>query len=53
MEGGEQSVRGPDGVEVIISFLPNNEILVRVPPSFVVRSDTLEVTFPLLPVTIY
>jgi len=37
------TVRGPDGVEVVISFLPNNDILVRAPPPFVVRSETLEV----------
>lgn len=43
----EQTVRGPGGVEVVISFLSNNEILVRVPPSFVVRNDnTVEVVFP-------
>ena len=47
MTEGEQTVRGPGGVEVVISFLPNNEILVRVPPPFVVRTETLEVGFPL------
>ena len=39
MEEGEQTVRGPGGVEVVISFLPNNEILVRAPPPFVVRTE--------------
>jgi len=43
MTEGEQTVRGPGGVEVVISFLPNNEILVRVPPPFVVRTETLQV----------
>mgnify|MGYP006983381927 CR=1 FL=1 len=42
-----QSVCSPDGVEVVFSFLSNNEILVQVPPSFVVRTITLEVCFPL------
>jgi len=28
----EHIVRGPEGVEVVISFLPNNKILVCVPP---------------------
>jgi hypothetical protein len=43
MEDGVQIVRGPGGIEVIVSFLPNNEILVRVPPPFVVCSETFEV----------
>jgi len=46
MEEGEQTVHGPGGVEVVISFLPNNEILVRVPPTCVVRTETLEVELP-------
>ena len=46
MGDGAQTVCGPYGVEVIISFLPNNEILVRVPLPFVVRSETFEVFSP-------
>ena len=46
MEEEERIVHGPEGVEVVISFLPNNEIRVRVPPSFVVSSeDNLAVRF--------
>ena len=52
MEEGEQTVRGPGGVEVVISFLPNNEILFRVPPPFVGRIEPLVVTSPFLLVLI-
>jgi len=43
MEEGEQTVHGPGGVEIIISFLPNKEILLRIPPAFNVRTETFEV----------